>query len=278
MRKLLILGILSAPFGFAQPPVAPRPAASPEFEVASVKPMPPSPKGIPENKSGGPGTTDPGQITWSGLWLRELIETAYDVESYQVSGPGWLGCCSDRYTIVAKAPEGSTKEQVNLMWRNLLKDRFGLVVHHESRVFQADEMTLAKGPSKLKETDLLDSTPGTKPGADSKTGPDDDLHRFMPTPGWTVAGDGVNRRLLARTQSSAQVAGILAQFAGHPVIDKTGLTGKYDFSVELDLSQPCVSCVVAVALEQELGLKLVKSAVTLDVIVVDHAEKIPVEN
>ncbi len=62
------------------------------------------------------------------------------------------------------------------------------------------------------------------------------------------------------------------------MIDKTGLTGKYDFSVDLDLSQPCVSCVVAIALEQELGLKLVKSTVTLDVIVVDHAEKIPVEN
>jgi uncharacterized protein (TIGR03435 family) len=74
------------------------------------------------------------------------------------------------------------------------------------------------------------------------------------------------------------VAGILEQFAGPPVIDKTGLIGKYDFSVDLDLSQPCVSCVVAIALERELGLKLVKSTIRLDVIVVDHAERTPVEN
>jgi len=126
-------------------------SANLEFEVASVKPMPPSPTYIPETESGGPGTTDPGQITWSGVSLHELLETAYDVESYQISGPAWLGCCSDRYTIVAKMPEGATKEQVNLMWQNLLKDRFGMVLHHESRVFQADEMTLAKGASKLAE-------------------------------------------------------------------------------------------------------------------------------
>jgi uncharacterized protein (TIGR03435 family) len=192
--------------------------------------------------------------------------------------------------IVAKVPEGATKEQVNRMWQSLLKDRFGMVLHHESRVFQADEMTLAKGASKLKETDLLDSAsqadsaPGTdstartKPGTDSKTSPDDLLHRYMPTPGWTLAGDGANRRLLVRAQSAAQVAGMLEQFANRPVIDKTGLTGKYDFSAELDLSQPCVSCVVAIALEQGLGLKLVKSTATLDVIVVDHAEKIPTDN
>src|ERR1700733_14126927 len=96
-----------------------------EFEVASVKPMPPSPTYLRETKSGGPGTADPGQITWSGVSLHELIETAYDVESYQISGPAWLGCCADRYTIVAKTPEGANKEQVNLMWQKLLKDRFG---------------------------------------------------------------------------------------------------------------------------------------------------------
>jgi len=74
------------------------------------------------------------------------------VKPYQISGPAWLDCCSDRFTIVAKVPEGATKEQVNLMWQNLLKDRFGVVIHHESRVFQGEELTLPKGPSKLKET------------------------------------------------------------------------------------------------------------------------------
>jgi uncharacterized protein (TIGR03435 family) len=247
-----------------------------EFEVASVKPMAPSPTYIPETKSGGPETTDPGQITWSGVSLHELLETAYDVKSYQISGPPWLGCCSDRYTIAAKAPEGASKEQVNLMRQHLLKDRFGVLVHHESRVFQAVEMTLAKGASKLKETDLPDSAPPPMPGMGLKTGPDGPPQ--LPGPGWTLIGDGTTRRILGRAQSLADVASILATVASHPVTDKTGLTGKYDFSAELDLSEPCESCVIANALERELGLKLVKSTVRLDVIVVDHAEKIPTDN
>jgi uncharacterized protein (TIGR03435 family) len=162
------------------------------------------------------------------------------------------------------------------MWQNLLKDRFGLVVHHEPRVFQTDGMTLAKGASKLKATDLPESASPLVPGMGLKTGPDG-LPQ-LPAPGLTVIGDGTSRRLLARAQSLGQVASFLAMLAGHPVIDQTGLTGKYDFSAELDLSQPCMSCVVAIALEQELGLKLVKSTVRLDVIVVDHAEKIPTES
>ena len=223
--------------------------------------MPPSSPMLPE--TGGPGTTDPGQITWSGVYLKTLRRTAYDVRLYQIGGPAWLD--SAQFMIVAKAPEGATKEQVNLMWQNLLKDRFGVVVHRESRVFQeAEEMTLAKGASKLKETDLPDTTPQMMRG----TGPNDLI----------VMGDGDTRRLLARAQSMAQVAAFLAQVAGHPVIDKTGLTGRYDFSVEFDISQPCVSCAIAIALEQGLGLKLVKSTVRLDVIVVDHAEKIPTDN
>jgi uncharacterized protein (TIGR03435 family) len=251
----IVVGILGAPSSWAQPTIAP-----PEFEVASVKPMPQSSPQHPE--TGGPGTTDPGQITWSGVRLRWLLKTAYDVELYQISGPAWLD--SEHYMIVAKVPEGATKEQVNLMWQNLLKDRFGVAVHHESREFQGEEMTLPKGAFKLKETDLPDSPAPTMPGTASN--------------GLIVTGDGDTRRILARAQSMAQAAAFLAQVAGHPVIDKTGLTGRYDFSVEFDISQPCVSCAIAIALEQELGLKVVKSTVRLDVIVVDHAERTPVEN
>jgi uncharacterized protein (TIGR03435 family) len=168
------------------------------------------------------------------------------------------------------------------MWQNLLKDRFGVVIHHESRVFQSDEMTLAKGASKLKESGFY--------------GPDDLLDRYMTIPGLQVAGDGGNRHLLARAQTLEQVASLLDAAAGHPVIDKTGLAGKYDFDVEFDLSQPpapgdtptgpnpngtfapCISCAIQSALQQDLGLRFVKSTVQLDGIVVDHAEKIPTDN
>jgi len=249
-----------------------------------VRPRPPSVTNY-SGEAGGPGTTDPGQVTWSGSPLKWLLATAYDVRPYQISGPAWLD--SEGYMIVAKVPEGATKEQVKRMWQSLLKDRFGVVVHHEARVFQAEEMTLAKGVSKLKETDLLisaprtDSAPQTKPGTSSKTGPDDDLHHFFPTTPALVVMDGLpggTRRILARAQSLGDVGSWMAQIAGHPVIDKTGLTGRYDFTADFDANQPCVSCAIAIALERELGLKLVKSTVRLDVIVVDHAEKIPTDN
>jgi len=238
--------------------------------------------------TGGPGTSDPGQITWSGTTLKWLLKTAYDVRLYQISGPEWIDSNQYMYTIVAKVPEGATKEQVNLMWQKLLKDRFGVVVHHESRVFQGEEITLVKGASKLKETDLP-STPQTALNG-FKDPPDDLLHRLLPAPGLIVSGDrGETRRILGRAQSLGDVVAWMAQMAGHAVIDKTGLTGKYDFDIELDLNQPqvpgdnanqplCVSCAIGIALEEGLGLKLVKSTVQLDVIVVDHAEKTPVEN
>jgi uncharacterized protein (TIGR03435 family) len=217
---------------------------------------------------GGPGTTDPGQITWSGTTLKTLLATAYDVKQYQISGPTWLD--SERYAIAVKLPEGATKEEVNVMWQNLLKERFGMVVHHESRVFQGEEMTLPKGASKLKETG---------------TGRDELLDRYLPTPDWLFAdtADRQTRRLLARALTLQQVASILEQVAGHPVIDKTGLTRKYDFNVEVQFDTPMPGdgngmYAIASALEENYGLKLVKSTVTLDVIVVDHAEKTPTEN
>ncbi len=97
-----------------------------EFEVASVKPSAPVPPtgGVYFGPArGGPGTPDPGLITWTYTSLRNLLMTAYDVKTYQVSGPDWL--MTERYDIVARVPAGATKEQVNVMWQNLLAERFG---------------------------------------------------------------------------------------------------------------------------------------------------------
>ncbi len=188
-KMLSLAGVLAAgPYSWAQRAVPPPATASPEFEVASVKSMPPSSAMYPA-PAGGPGTTDPGQITWPGVSLKWLLKAAYDVRLYQISGPTWLD--SQLYAIVAKVPEGATKAQVNLMWQKLLKDRFGVLVHHELRMFQGEEMTLAKGASKLKETDLRDSSPQTMPGsASKKTSPDDLLHRLFPNAAALVVAGG----------------------------------------------------------------------------------------
>ncbi len=262
MRGVNIVAIgVAGLFLFATNSARGQAAAKLAFEVASVRPRPSSATSW-SGESGGPGTTDPGQITWSGSPLKWLLMTAYGVKSYQISGPAWLD--SEGYMIAARVPEGATKEQVRVMWQNLLKDRFGVVVHHESRVFQGEELTLPKGPSKLKETAM---------------GRDPVLDRYYTATEWGVLDGTGPRRLLAKALTLEQVASMLDQLAGHPVIDKTRLTGQYDFNVEFESGEPpCASCGIESGLEQEYGLKVVKSAVQLDVIVVDHAEKIPTDN
>jgi len=121
------------------------------FEVASVRPSPPpGPHPFYGPARGGPGTNDPERITWSNAALRAIIMGAYDVQTFQLIAPDWLS--SARYDIAAKVPAGATSEQVSVMWQNLLKDRFGLVLHHESKELPVEVMTIAKGGAKLKET------------------------------------------------------------------------------------------------------------------------------
>src|SRR5580658_7158857 len=137
------------------------------FELASVKPSAP----VPPNGGvyfapprGGPGTADPGQITWTYATLRGLLMTAYDVKEYQVSGPPWLN--TERYDILVKVTEGATKEQVSVMWQNLLAERFGVMLHHEPKEFQVEELVIAKGGHKLKETTVdpaAELVPGPPP-------------------------------------------------------------------------------------------------------------------
>ena len=85
-------------------------AESPTFEVASVKPAePPTGMGMRVMMRGGPGSADPGQITYTNVTLKNVLMNAYAVKGYQINGPKWLD--SERFDIVAKIPKGATKEQ-----------------------------------------------------------------------------------------------------------------------------------------------------------------------
>ena len=90
-----------------------------------------------------------------------MLLTAYDLKNYQVNGPAWLD--TERYNVVAKVPPGATKEQVRVMWQNLIHERFGLELHHESKEFQVEDLVVGKDGSKLKET----SCPSHFPLSDS---------------------------------------------------------------------------------------------------------------
>jgi uncharacterized protein (TIGR03435 family) len=276
------------------------------FEVASVKPAaPPAADGrIFFGSRGGPGTPDPGQITWTNATLKTLLTIAYDVKNYQVNGPAWLD--TERYDIIAKVPEGATKAQVNMMWQNLLKDRFGMVVHHESKEFQVSELVVAKGGPKLKETTLDPNAPPPPPPTGPPQGPpklDQNGFPEMNGPGLLMliqagATGGPVGHMVARAQPLSGLASMLGNQLNRPVVDKTGLTGKYDFNLEYtpDLSgmpppppglagpgAPSTEAStpgsnIAAAIEQQLGLRLVGSKDKLDVVVVDKAERVPTEN
>ncbi len=307
MRQVLLsigLAVFAGAFALGQA------AETLTFEVASVKPAaPPAADGrMFFGSRGGPGTPDPGQITWTNATLKTLLTIGYDVRPYQVNGPGWLD--TERYDIIAKVPEGATKEQVNVMWQNLLKERFGMVVHHESKEFQVDELVVAKGGPKLKETTLDPNAPPPPPPTGPPEGPlkrDKNGFPEMNGPGLMMliqmgATGGPVGHMVGRAQTLSQLVTALGNQTNRPVVDKTGLTGKYDFNLEYtpDMSRmpppppglagpgPAPGAPGAeasdpgsnlgAALQQQLGLRLAPGKAKLDVVVVDKAEKVPTEN
>src|ERR1700733_5069267 len=262
-------------------------AQSPTFEVASVKRSPPPPQGPPVffgPARGGPGTPDPGQITWTNATLKGVLMIAYDVKDYQISGPGWLD--TERYDILVKVPAGATKEQVYVMWQSLLAERFGLMLHHEPKEFQVEELVVGKNGAKLKET-TLDPALTLEPGP-----PQFDKNRELAGPGFvtTLMVNG-QAHSVAKAQPLSRLTAQLGNVLHIPVIDKTGLTGNYDFSIDfkMDLrtlglppsetdNAPDPGPDIAAAVERQLGLRLVPAKGKLDVLVIDKAEKVPTDN
>lgn len=335
---LLALVLIPASCAFAQP------AGKLTFDVASVKKadLPEPGKPMFMGSRGGPGTADPSQITWSNATLKALLMTAYNVKPYQVTGPDWID--SERYNITARVPAGATKDDVRVMWQNLLAERFGLTFHKISKVFQVQEMTAAKGGVKLKET-TLDAAAADAPQPDLqppppgrgrvqfpdaggggpavKGPPPSGVGGFEPpkldkngipqlnAPGlimmMTMGPSGPTARMVGKAQTTERLADMLGNQMNQPVVDKTGLTGKYDFVLEfapemngrmmppglppggppapppgndtapLNASEPN-GATLTTALQQQLGLKLVGTKSPLDVLVIDKAEKVPTEN
>ena len=268
------------------------------FEVASVRrtpPLEPNARVFFGPPLGGPGTSSPEQITWTNAALRNILMTAYDVQTFLITAPDWLA--TERYDIVAKVPAGATKAQVNVMWQNLLKDRFGFVLHREPKELAVSELTVGKGGSKLKETEDTNIEPLT-PVAGPPRVNKDGVQQLNGTGAIVTIFPGSNAataRMVARGLPASEIASRLAGYRRHPVIDKTGLPGKYDFVLEFTLDTTGIPLPagfpaaagnnasdpgsdVASAVEKQLGLKLISTKAKLEVIVVDHAEKIPTEN
>jgi uncharacterized protein (TIGR03435 family) len=182
------------------------------------------------------------------------------------------------------------------MWQNLLAERFGVMLHRESKEFQVEELVIAKGGHKLKETTV-------DPAAELDPGPPKfDKNDQLAGPGFvtTITASG-QAHTVAKAQPLSKITTMLGNVLRRPVLDKTGLTGKYDFSIDFTIDLrgfglppsapggPAPATVpvdsasepgpdLASAVQQQLGLRLVGGKANLDVLIIDKAEKVPTDN
>jgi uncharacterized protein (TIGR03435 family) len=271
-------------------------ADGPAFEAASVKPASPETR---EWLRGGPGTSDPGQVFYSGASLSRLILVAYGAKAYQLSGPAWMG--TGKFDIVAKVPDGSSKQQVRLMLQNLLAERFDLKLHHESQDLMGYELQIGKDGHKLKpagetfsqddkarESVLLlggiDIMPPRKMEG-TLIFWDRSLGR-----GTLKVSNGLFRSV-GVSQTMENLVTLCEAQARLPIVVKTGLTGKFDYSFDYAPDRPTNQEQTApagaamdpgpdflTAFQRQLGFKLEKKKVPIDVLIIDSADRVPVEN
>jgi uncharacterized protein (TIGR03435 family) len=221
------------------------------FEVASIRLHP-----DPITFSADPSVHG-ARIVGTASTVLDVIEEAYELRGDQISGgPTWVK--SDHYDIAAKAEGESpiTKDELRQMLRSLLADRFQLKFHRETRETPVYELVLGKGGPKLKP-------------------PDPAGHGF-------VQGTATGLHMEAPNGTMAQLTTQLSVTAGRPVIDKTGLTEHYAFTLdwfpanrdpEPDSNVPSMFT----AVQEQLGLKLESGKAQIEMFVIDHVEK-PSEN
>jgi uncharacterized protein (TIGR03435 family) len=235
-----------------------------EFEVASIKPSGPDDGRTLVQVLPG------GGLRTSGATVKFLVSLAYDITSFNISGPAWIN--SDRFSILAKADRSSAddpnydprqitqrqydsmREQMRPKLQTLLAGRFQLKVHRETREEPVYSLVVGKNGAKLD--------------------PSKDFHGL----------GGGKGQFKANGASMEMLAGALAGQLGRPVIDRTGLAGAFDFKLEWtpDAAQADAAPVDAgpslfTALQEQLGLKLESTKAPAEVIVIDHVER-PSEN
>jgi len=223
--------------------LAQRPDSSPSFEAESIKPAAPMQQGrMMIGMSGGPGTPDSTHMNFTNVSLADLIQDAYDVKSYQVTGPNWLE--SARFDISAKLPAGVTEQQSRLMLQNLLAERFKLVLHHASKEASIYGLVVAKNGPKLKESVADAAVPETDsagpPDAPLRSGKmtldKDGMPKVPPGAGRgggiMMMAPGGKMRMVANGVTIASFTETLSMQLDRPVIDMTGLTAKYDIQLD----------------------------------------------
>jgi uncharacterized protein (TIGR03435 family) len=285
-RQFAILTFAASGLAVLSPSRAQSPAAAstprPTFDVASIKP----------NHSGTEQLRfmmDAGRFTANNATLKIVLEFAYHMKDSQISGlPGWAD--SEHYDIEAKQDDSSADakpklnrdeegEQLRLMLQSMLADRFKLTLHHETKDLPLYALVVAKNGPKLHESPAAPEDAGP-PGPPTPNGP-------QPRGSIRMMGRG---ELSLNAVGLDMFAEVLSRQLGRLVVNKTGLTGKYDFTLKWtpdegqgpmgggpprdgapppDANGPTIFT----AVQEQLGLKLDSQKGPTDTIVIDHVEK-----
>jgi len=248
--------VLAAGAAFGQTPAAPL-----AFEVASIKPAPAiTPAMVQSGQPIHAGMKiDASRVDIGYFDLMALITKAYDVKPYQISGPDWvtsLGAqiAAQRFDIIAKMPEGSTKEQVPEMLRTLLAERFKLVVHRETKEHAVWALVVGKGGPKMKEAEPLPVAPTVSadggPAPPPSTGSNQVRVDVNTAKGGATVSDGQggkqttslspDRKSMHLENSRitmADFAAGLAPMLDKPILDMTELKGYYQIAMDIPMEE-----------------------------------------
>ncbi len=281
-------------------------AATPAFEVASVKPSGPGDPSNPLSMIPIVAPQPGGRFRAANMPLWALVATAWELPDFRVVG-GAKDLMSLKYDVTAKADGGATlgMKQILPLLKTLLAERFQLKTHMEAREMALYELVLARSDGRL--------GPELKPTKSDCTHVDElnakraeavakgDFAAILPKPGEfpactispNLAGGPGNLSLHGDGQEMKTLVDLLSQFTGKYVRDTTGLTGRYDFDIKLDLQAlmgliqklgmniPSAALAnlpqsdgsaLLTALDEQLGLKLKSARGPVDVLVIDHVE------
>ncbi len=232
-------------------------AQTPQFEVATMKLMPPA----TPNRG---WTEDRAQVHYPGMNLLNLVRDAYRLRSReQIEGPAWTS--TQIYAIEAKLPPDSSKDQIPEMLQALLAHQVKLTVHHDTRLLSTNVLLVSKKGPKMRQV----------------AGEDEILDLVFPYPLVHLTGRG-------------SIAKLIEQF-NHGVggrdswVDMTGLKGSFQIKLDYALEGPADSPLfqrddvrdvpkLPEALEQQLGLRTELRKEPTDIVVVEHVERVPVGN
>jgi uncharacterized protein (TIGR03435 family) len=248
-----------------RPPVRMAPNANPAFEVATIKPSDPA-------RPGQIVTLRGAEVITTNTTVHDLINLAYWLHPKQVTGgPAWTE--SQKYDMAGKpdVPGQPSVDQMKMMIQKLLTDRFQLKFHFEKTDLSVYAIRIAKTGSKI-----------TRSQDDSKG-----------LPGWYFGRTGSGTTLTFRNSPISQVSAILQNWLDKPVVDQSGLSEKYDFTLTFTpdaaltallggpplpaADNPDAAPDLFAAFQQQLGLKLESTKAPVDVMVIDKVEK-PSEN